>query len=46
MDKPTVEKGVETKFFKRHRKHMPAVLNLKKEKNKDEEVVKDLKTKL
>ncbi|MDD5110956.1 MAG: hypothetical protein PHG85_00255 [Candidatus Altiarchaeota archaeon] len=28
MKSPTVERCIETRFFKKHRKHMPAVINI------------------
>jgi|GEM_PF-2686725 len=46
MDKPTVERGVETKFFRRHKRHIPAVLNLEKKKDKNKEIAEDLEKKL
>lgn len=45
MDKPTVERCIETKFFKKHKKHISAVLNLKKQEDNNEEISKDLTAK-
>ena len=28
MKTPTVERCIETRFFKKHRKHMPALINI------------------
>ena len=42
MENPTVERRVETRFFKKHRKHMPALLNIKKKKEESEEIARDL----
>jgi len=44
-NEPTIEKSIETRFFKKHAKHMPALINIKKKTETQDEIVKDLVTK-
>ena len=37
MDEPTVDRKMETKFFKRHNKHLSAILNLGEPKDEEKE---------
>jgi len=49
MEDQTVERKIETKFFKKHRRHLPAVVNLKKPEaprtNQNDEIARDLTSK-
>jgi hypothetical protein len=45
METPVVEKRIETGFFKKHKKHMPAVVNIKKKRDANEEIARDLASK-
>jgi hypothetical protein len=49
MEEQTIERKIETKFFKKHRRYMPSVVNLKKpeapQTNQDDEIARDLASK-
>jgi hypothetical protein len=40
--KPTIERSIETRFFKKHSKHMPALLNLTRRIDVEGEMAKDI----
>lgn len=40
--KPTIERCIETNFFKKHNKHLPALLNLQHKRDVDVEIAEDI----